>query len=242
MRMNVLIAVFKMGRDILYNKNNHPFVINRQFTRDSNAYYEIEFLETGSVREVRKSVVDSGMVKDRYAKDVCGVACIGNAKKVDNLKEYTMWKNMVERCYNIKNNHFNTYGGRGVHICERWLCFEYFLEDLPKVECYNRELFYKGELQLDKDKKQLNVKKKVYSLESCIFLSPKENHSMRETPKVVEKSVKVKCIAIDKDGNRFFVNHIPSFARDNNLKPYQIYRCINKIRKTHKGWRFEVWE
>lgn len=37
---------------------------------------------------------------------------------------------MKERCYNQKDNRFPRYGGRGIHLCERWLTFENFAADM----------------------------------------------------------------------------------------------------------------
>lgn len=42
-------------------------------------------------------------------------------------KLYSTWKNMKTRCYNIKNNRFKYYGGKGIIICDEWLnSFETF--------------------------------------------------------------------------------------------------------------------
>lgn len=47
--------------------------------------------------------------------------------------EYRTWGAMISRCTNPNLPHFNDYGGRGIRVCERWLKFESFLEDMgPK--------------------------------------------------------------------------------------------------------------
>lgn len=35
--------------------------------------------------------------------------------------EYSAWKDIKQRCYNVKNERFNNYGGRGITVCERWI-------------------------------------------------------------------------------------------------------------------------
>jgi hypothetical protein len=46
-------------------------------------------------------------------------------------REYNSWGSMKNRCYNPKNNRWNSYGGRGIKVCDRWLnSFENFLEDM----------------------------------------------------------------------------------------------------------------
>ena len=33
---------------------------------------------------------------------------------------YSRWQNMKERCYNLKNKHYQDYGARGITVCEEW--------------------------------------------------------------------------------------------------------------------------
>jgi len=43
---------------------------------------------------------------------------------------HTKWKGMVSRCANPKGAGFQNYGGRGIKVCERWLIFENFRDDM----------------------------------------------------------------------------------------------------------------
>ena len=36
----------------------------------------------------------------------------------------------MERCFNVKHKYFYNYGGRGVTVCERWMDFKNFREDM----------------------------------------------------------------------------------------------------------------
>lgn len=40
------------------------------------------------------------------------------------------WHCMKERCLNPEAKGYHVYGGRGIGICERWLTFDNFLEDM----------------------------------------------------------------------------------------------------------------
>jgi hypothetical protein len=43
---------------------------------------------------------------------------------------YRIWTNMIQRTSNHKNTHYPYYGERGIKVCERWLKFENFYEDM----------------------------------------------------------------------------------------------------------------
>lgn len=44
-------------------------------------------------------------------------------------KVYHAWSNIVQRCTNSKNKHFQNYGGRGITVCDEWrLSFKAFYD------------------------------------------------------------------------------------------------------------------
>lgn len=43
---------------------------------------------------------------------------------------YGCWAKMKHRCTNPNNSHYKNYGGRGIQVCERWLSFKNFWEDV----------------------------------------------------------------------------------------------------------------
>lgn len=51
------------------------------------------------------------------------------------------WNGMLQRCLNPKNKRWNSYGGSGVTVCERWLKFDNFFADMgerPKGKSIDR--------------------------------------------------------------------------------------------------------
>jgi len=52
----------------------------------------------------------------------------GKARSV----EYSAWNAMHKRCTRDNHPSFEHYGGRGIKVCDRWLDFECFLEDMGK--------------------------------------------------------------------------------------------------------------
>lgn len=131
-------------------------------------------------------------VKNPYDKTVYGVGYlgeIGDFKTYVNgmpTRPYSLWKEMLNRCYSGK---YPTYAN--VTVCERWLCFANFLEDLPLIEGYQWWLENpKQYIALDKDLKQVGIENKVYSLETVKFVSASENskevHSRKGSTDEVE--------------------------------------------------------
>ena len=61
---------------------------------------------------------------------------------------YSTWQHMIDRCNNPNYIHYFNYGGRGIHVCRRWLKFENFFKDMgfkPKgltIERTNNNLGY----------------------------------------------------------------------------------------------------
>lgn len=116
-----------------------------------------------------------GVVKNPYFTSVYGVGCLGEGDFVTSAngkhtKEYRLWKSMLERCYSGK---YPTYAN--VTVCNRWLVYANFLEDLPLIENYDLWLNSEEKMSLDKDLKQVGVENKVYSLDTVKFISASEN-------------------------------------------------------------------
>lgn len=119
--------------------------------RKSQRWYLVRFTVSGYQTWKRQCDIISGSVRDPTAPTVLGVGCWGpRGTKARHPREATLWRNILERCYNPKSLSFPRYGGAGVKTCERWLNFPDFLQDLPNLPGY--QYWKAGEnYHLDKD-------------------------------------------------------------------------------------------
>lgn len=53
-----------------------------------------------------------------------------NTNKYYQSPTYYSWANMKTRCFNQNSTEYKRYGGRGISICDRWLDFKNFLDDM----------------------------------------------------------------------------------------------------------------
>lgn len=59
-----------------------------------------------------------------------------------NTRPYNVWISMKTRCFNKNHHWFKCYGGRGITVCDKWLNFTGFWEDM--------QAGYSDELTLDR--------------------------------------------------------------------------------------------
>lgn len=78
-----------------------------------------------------------------------------------NNRTYRTWQHMKERCVNPHNKDYKDYGGRGITVCERWMKFENFLEDMGEHPSFG--------YSLDRIKNKLG-----YYKENCRWVTPKQ--------------------------------------------------------------------
>lgn len=132
------------------------------------------------------SNVIKGKVKNVYHKTIYGVGYLGlhsdgsrPTTTGENARAYVLWNEMIRRCYDEKSL-MRKPNYKNVTVCDRWHSFSQFLEDLPKIQNYEYWLEHENEyVALNKDmyytENQLEHTNKVYSLETCRFLTQSEN-------------------------------------------------------------------
>ncbi len=166
------IILEELPRRRTYDKNGN--------VNNTERMCRIKFIKTGyeDIVMVRNAV--SGKIRDPYFPSICGVACLGNVivgRNGPNKKLYIHFISMIRRCYYKQDVGYETHGGAGVTVCERWLCFENFLQDAPNLPGYNNMMRSYVPYSLDKDRLQQGVptNKKIYSPWTCMWLSKIDN-------------------------------------------------------------------
>jgi len=92
----------------------------------------------------------------------------GKNKKTHGMsgsKTYFAWRNMLNRCFNKKIPKYKNYGKRGIRVCDRWLKFENFYEDI-------------GNITAEKTLDRIDVNKN-YCKENCRLVSMKIQQNNR---------------------------------------------------------------
>ncbi len=80
-------------------------------------------------------------------------------------RTYKSWENMKQRCFNQNNDAYERYGGRGISVCDSWLAFANFLDDMgPRLEGCTLD-------RIDNEK--------GYSPDNCKWSTPKQQANNR---------------------------------------------------------------
>lgn len=182
------------NKTVLQSNTSGPFIIIKNLgCIDSRNRCLIKFINTESICNVMTHNAISHRVKDPALN---GISLDFDPNRIDDYELYinnllkTIYKHMMDRCYNINSNKYLSYGALGVSVCPEWknninnfICDARYIDGFNKF--YNRPFLY----ELDKDYKQLNTPKhlKIYSKETCIFLYYQDN-------------INLKCIENKKEG------------------------------------------
>lgn len=100
--------------------------------------------------------------------------CIhGHASSDGRTPEYAIWQAMNARCRNPKNPRYESYGGRGIAICEAWRDFAKFFADMGARPTPQHQLDRR-----DNDK--------GYNPDNCRWATPAEQMVNRRNTRFVE--------------------------------------------------------
>lgn len=219
--------MIKVGN--IYNTNNYGQIIILEEL--PYYWYNVKFINTGTIKKSRMDAIKAGCVRDPFALTKCGVACIGNIRTTGKYRKfYNVWQSMINRCYNKNDKRYNSY--KNVTVSQRWLMFENFYNDRKLIDGWDEEKFNNGELVLDKDKKQRYMKSKIYSIDTCTWMSPSENAKMQDFQMR-------QFHAISPTGEIFKSDNITEFAKIHGLERRHVSGALHgRIKSTGNGWKF----
>ncbi len=121
-----------MGKiiDITGQKFNRLTVIKKAYSKNWKTYWECK-CECG-----RKTIVLKDNLKKGNTKS-CGCLKKENPPRLthgmSNTTFYLVWCNMKNRCLNPNVYAYKDYGDRGIKICNNWLVFTNFRDDMYNV-------------------------------------------------------------------------------------------------------------
>jgi len=143
----------------------------------------------GSVRVVRTNNLASGnttscgcLNSELVAK--CNVTHNTTHGESDKTPEYLCWCNMQKRCCNPNHKAYHSYGGRGIHICERWRGpdgYSNFLADMGRRPSKSHSI------------DRIDVYGN-YCPENCRWATSKEQTRNRTTTRLVTHNGKTQCL------------------------------------------------
>lgn len=115
---------------------------------------------TGRIRTGKNNIVYGVGVNDALYCVTKTITECGKRKQLWICPFYSKWQGMLERCYSAKlQTRYPSY--IGCTVCEQWLLFSNFKAWMETQDWENKEL----------DKDLLSKNNKVYSPESCVFIT-----------------------------------------------------------------------
>jgi len=220
---------------------------DRRTDKHSSYIYCLCKFEDGAIIEADINNIQKGNVKSPNHPSYCAVGYIGQGKWLackngKATKEYLTWSEMIKRCYS-KYAPDKSPSYKGITVCKRWHCFQNFCEDIQLLEGYEKWANSKSKAayHLDKDIlcESLNIIPKIYSLETCMFVSQNENLSEST---IRNNLTGLTYIGISPNGEEHEFTIQKEFANKYKLDPSALTKCIKGKLKQYKGWTFKVKE
>jgi hypothetical protein len=132
--------------------------------------------DCGTEKKIKAKHLVAGATKSCgcFARDFTIKRSIIHGHTVDSKisPTYQSWRSMIARCKYEHTNDYKNYGGRGITVCDQWIVFENFLNDMgdrPKNYCLDR-IDFNGN----------------YEPSNCRWVSTKESARNKSTNHLVE--------------------------------------------------------
>lgn len=173
--------------DIEGQRFGRLLVLKREGTRNGNKLYLCQ-CDCGNLTHQRSDHIRAGRSKSCgcFRNEDAGRRARTHGKSGHSI--YNRYHHMLKRCYEPSCPEYRWYGACGVTVCDRWNpakggCFENFYLDMGEPPTPKHEL--------DKDLGG----GKLYSPETCRWLTPRENKRVKRGLKLVTYNGKTQCVA-----------------------------------------------
>lgn len=187
----------------------------------------VRFLETGFETISTSGNIRRGEVRDKLSRSVYGVGIIGVgeyavSKNGKQVREYKVWKGMLERCYEEKTKEARpTY--RDCSVISDWHNYQNFAGWYHKNYPENKTSHH-----LDKDLKFIG--NKIYSPDACMFVTPMVNTFI--TSRDALRGDLLVGVTVEKKSGRFVVKCNNPFTTTN-----EYLGCFVDEIEAHLAWR-----
>ena len=129
---------------------------------------------------------------------------VANGKGKEGHLLSKTWEGMIARCYDSNSIEYPNYGACNVYVCDRWLEFKAFAEDVEKLNNWDLKKENPRGYVLDKDGIGTGY---LYSLENCQWITPTDNANLKST----------KIYTVEKDGIKYTFTNPTSFCNEQNI-------------------------
>lgn len=186
--------------------------VDEEKTKEKHRTYYILRCDCGNIVSVRKDCWESGSTK------ACG--CLyethGQAKG-EHTRLYNIYHGMKKRCYNPKSKSYKYYGGRGINVCDEWLC------DFIAFYKWAIDNGYKDNLTIERIDVNGN-----YEPNNCKWVTMDEQH---------KNTRKITPVRIVETGEEFA--SVADCAKHLKCSSGNISNCLNGKLESYKSYHFE---
>ena len=133
-------------------------------------------------------------------------------------KFYGIWLNMKNRCLNKKDYRYNTWGGRGIAVCDKWLDFQGFYDDM--YQSYQQHIKENDYTSIDRIDNDGN-----YCKENCRWATLKEQNNNKRTNKLI--TYNNKTMSVKEWSNKLNINYATLYQRIYKLN-WSVKKALNK--------------
>lgn len=149
-------------------------------------------------------------------------------KNREDYRFYAIWGDMKYRCNNPNCKKYNLYGGRGIKVCNEWMNYQNFYNDM--WESYQEHCKQFGVKDTTLDRIDSN---KGYSIENCRWATNKEQRiNVRNKKSYVAININTK--------EEFIFNNLTDFCKEHGFTRQRATECISGKYKQHKGYIFKT--